>query len=87
LDSIGIGIEHKHNLTSASNHKLEEIPILPPLQKIIDATPTGDLTFLVTGKGGRPFTAAGFGNWFRDRCDEAGLSHCSAHVACIIANL
>src|SRR5262249_36813994 len=52
-----------------------EIPILPPLQKIIDATPTGDLTFLVTGKGGRPFAAAGFGNWFRDQCDEAGLSH------------
>jgi len=28
---------------------------------------------------GAPFTAAGFGNWFRDRCDEAGLSQCSAH--------
>ncbi len=20
-----------------------------------------------------------FGNWFRDRCNEAGLKHCSAH--------
>jgi hypothetical protein len=28
---------------------------------------------------GRPFSAAGFGNWFRDRCDEADLHHCSAH--------
>ena len=28
---------------------------------------------------GRPFTAAGFGNWFRRRCDESGLPHCSAH--------
>ena len=28
---------------------------------------------------GKPFTAAGFGNWFRTRCDEAGLSNCSAH--------
>ncbi len=28
---------------------------------------------------GKPFTAAGFGNWFRKRCDEAGLKHCSAH--------
>ena len=24
-------------------------------------------------------TAAGFGNWFRDRCNEAGLRHCSFH--------
>jgi Phage integrase family len=23
--------------------------------------------------------APGFGSWFRDRCNEAGLSHCSAH--------
>ena len=28
---------------------------------------------------GAPFTAAGFGNWWRDRCDEAGLQHCSFH--------
>jgi integrase len=28
---------------------------------------------------GRPFTANGFGNWLRDRCDEAGLPECSAH--------
>jgi integrase len=45
---------------------------------LIDASPTGDLTFLVT-EFGRPFTANGFGNWFRERCNEAGLSHCSAH--------
>ena len=29
--------------------------------------------------GNKPFTAKGFGNWFRDRCDEAGLAKCSAH--------
>jgi integrase/recombinase XerD len=27
----------------------------------------------------RPFTPAGFGNWFRDQCDQANLHHCSAH--------
>jgi integrase len=48
------------------------LPILPTLQKIIDATPCGDLTFLVNDWG-RPFTDAGFGNWFRDRCVEAGV--------------
>jgi len=34
--------------------------------------PTGQLTFLVTELG-KPFTAAGFGNWFRDRRREAGI--------------
>ncbi|HEX9071024.1 MAG TPA: tyrosine-type recombinase/integrase, partial [Pseudolabrys sp.] len=28
---------------------------------------------------GRAFTDAGFGNKFRDWCDQAGLHHCSAH--------
>jgi site-specific recombinase XerD len=36
------------------------------------------MTFLVT-EFGRPFTPAGFGNWFRDQCDKANLHHCSAH--------
>jgi integrase len=48
------------------------LPILPALQRIIDNTTCGDLTFLVNDWG-RPFTDAGFGNWFRDRCVEAGV--------------
>jgi site-specific recombinase XerD len=55
-----------------------ELPVAPQLAQIISASPVGGLTFLVT-EYGRPFTAAGFGQWFRDRCDEAGLSECSAH--------
>ena len=56
-----------------------ELPVLPPLQEIIEATPVvGTTTFLVT-QYGKPFAVAGFGNWFRDRCNEAGLPHCSAH--------
>jgi integrase len=55
-----------------------ELPILAVLQDILDASPTGDMTYLVTAHG-RPFSANGFGNWFRDRCNEAGLPHCSAH--------
>jgi site-specific recombinase XerD len=34
---------------------------------------------LLTTHSGKPFSAAGFGYWFRDRCNEAGLRHCSAH--------
>jgi hypothetical protein len=48
------------------------------LADVIAKSPTGDLTFLVT-QYGKPFTAAGFGGWFRERCDEAGLPHCTAH--------
>jgi integrase len=36
------------------------------------------MTFLVT-EIGKPFTAAGFGNWFREQCDMANLRHRSAH--------
>jgi integrase len=54
------------------------IPVHPELRRIIDATPSNHLTFLVTELGA-PFTAAGFGNWFRDRCNEAGLAQCSFH--------
>jgi integrase len=54
------------------------IPVHSELRAVIDATPSGHLTFLVT-EFGKPFTAAGFGNWFRERCNEAGLRHCSAH--------
>ncbi len=57
---------------------VSEKPILPVLADIIAQSPTGDLTFLVT-EYGKPFSASGFGNWFRARCDEAGLPHCSAH--------
>jgi integrase len=54
------------------------LPILPELQQVIEGTACGDLTFLVNDWG-RPFTDAGFGNKFRDWCNQAGLQHCSAH--------
>ena len=58
--------------------KRRAIPILAPLQEIIEATATGDVTWLLT-EFGKAYTSNGFGNWFRRRCDEAGLPQCSAH--------
>ena len=55
-----------------------EIPVIDVLKDALDASPTGELTFLMTEQR-RPFTAAGFGGWFRTRCDEAGLPQCTAH--------
>jgi integrase len=54
------------------------LPILPELEDVLAASPLGDLTWLVTAFG-KGFTAAGFGNWFREQCDMANLHHCSAH--------
>ncbi len=55
-----------------------EIPIMPELQRAIDASPVGHMTFLVT-EHGKPFSIPGFGNKMRQWCDEAGLPQCSAH--------
>lgn len=85
-DIVRLGPQHVRDgwltFTQAKNRSRKpvtlSIPILPELQAVIDATPTGDLAFLVT-KFGKPFTPDGFGNWFRKRCDEAGLRRCSAH--------
>ena len=55
-----------------------EIPFFNELKRVISASPTGDLTFLVTAFN-KPYTANGFGNWFRRQCNDAGLPHCSAH--------
>jgi integrase len=54
------------------------LPVLPELQRVIDATPCGDLTFLINDLG-NAFSDAGFGNKMRDWCNAAGLAHCSAH--------
>lgn len=55
-----------------------QLPVPAELAAIIDASPTGDLIFLLT-EFGKPYTSDGFGNWFRDQCHDAGLPKCSAH--------
>ncbi len=85
-DIVRLGRQHVRNgwlhLTQAKNAKRRpikvDIPILPILQSVVDASPVGDLAFLAT-EHGRPFTVNGFGNKMRQWCNEAGLPHCSAH--------
>ena len=81
-DVVGMGRQHVRDdwmtITQQKTGKRLEIPVLSALQRIIDASPTGDLTYLVTSFG-KPYTPAGFGNWFREQCDKAGLPQCSAH--------
>lgn len=54
------------------------IPVHPELAEAIVACQSGHLAFLVSERG-TPFPVASFGNWFRKRCNEAGLTDCSAH--------
>jgi integrase len=58
--------------------KKREIPILPILRATLDAGPVGELVYIINAYR-RPFTPESFGNWFRDACNAAGLSNCSAH--------
>lgn len=81
-DVVRMGRQHMRagviNLRQIKTGAELDIPVHPTLAAIIAETPSNHLTFLTT-QFGQPFKAAGFGNWFRERCDEAGLKHCSAH--------
>ncbi|WP_235884675.1 tyrosine-type recombinase/integrase [Bradyrhizobium frederickii] len=56
-----------------------DIPVHPALaESIAAAKVTSNMTFLLT-EFGKPFTANGFGNKFKDWCRQADLPHCSAH--------
>jgi integrase len=82
-DVVALGPPNMRNgrfvYTASKNDAELDIPVAEPLAATIAATPMiGVKTFLVT-EYGKPFTPAGFGNWFRERCNEAGLKHCSAH--------
>jgi integrase len=48
------------------------IPLHPQLKAVLDALPATNLTYLMT-EFGKPFSAAGFTNWFSDSARKAGL--------------
>lgn len=81
-DVVRIGRQHVREgwikFTTKKCPTLLELPMPPALQAIIDASETGDLTYLLTEYGGS-FSAAGFGNKIREWCDAANLPQCSAH--------
>lgn len=87
-DAIILGRQHCHGgwlrWVQTKNAKRKpittEIPMRRELQAALEACKVaGQRTFLVNPSSGRSFTSDAFGAWFRDRCLEAGLAHCSAH--------
>jgi integrase len=81
-DVIRMGPQHIRDgllhLRQSETGEPMRLPIVPELQAALDSTPCEHLTFLTTAHG-KPFTPTGFGNWFRDVCNEAGLHGFSAH--------
>lgn len=81
-DLVGLGPQHVAagclRYRQQKTGRSLAIPIHHKLAAVLETAPRDHLTFLVTAYG-KPFTAAGFGGWFRDQCDAAGLPQCSAH--------
>lgn len=83
-DVVRMGRQHVRNGKIALKRQKTGVPfeveVMPPLRDAIDAMgKTDNLTFLVTARG-EPFTAAGFGNWFREVCNQAELpKRCTSH--------
>lgn len=81
-DAVKMGWQHVRGdriaVRQEKTNALVDIPIAPELKRVLEGTLRQNMTFLVT-EYGKPFTANGFGNWMRDRCNEAGLPQCSSH--------
>jgi integrase len=81
-DIIRLGWQHIRGNKIAVRQKKTDTPLLlpiaPELASALKDLPRNNLTFLLTAFGA-PFSFNGFGNWFRDRCNEAELRQCSAH--------
>lgn len=84
-DAIHLGRQHVIDgyikVTQSKGGKQLWLPAAEQWIEAIEAMSddaTSPMCFLLNDLG-KPFTNAAFGNWFRDRCDEAGLRHCTAH--------
>ena len=75
-DAVLLGRQHIKDgwikLTTEKTGETVEMPLAPALAEIIEQTPTSDLAIISTAAG-NPMTKAGFGNWFRDACNAAGV--------------
>ncbi len=85
IDAIRMGRQHirdgRVEFAQTKGGRELGIPVAPQLLEAIVAMPIADkghLCFLLT-EYGKPFSNPGFGNWFREQCNAAGLPQCTAH--------
>ena len=84
-DASHFGPKHrKAGWVHVWNEKTKKYSWLPEARQLTEAieamgSVVGSTAYLLSDRG-EPFASpASFGMWFRRRCDEAGLPHCSAH--------
>lgn len=75
-DAIRLGPQHlqqgRLRFRSRKTGAELDLPLLPELRAALERHKAAGLCFLMTAAGA-PFTDAGFGNWFAERCKEAGV--------------
>ena len=76
-DAARLGKQHIRNgrlrITTQKTGTLIDIPIGSHLEKIIAASPTGDLALVAVQKTGNAMTNGSFGNWFQKAAEAAGV--------------
>jgi integrase len=81
-DARVMGPQHLRNkrlhVTQEKTGATVSLPVLWPLAESIMSIRSGAMVFVIS-EHGKPFSRKGFGNKFRQWCDEAGLPNCSAH--------
>lgn len=50
-----------------------DLPVIPELAEALAQLPRGQHLFLPKGDAQEPYKVTSFGNWFKDRCREAGV--------------
>jgi len=84
IDSMHLGRQHikagRFKITQSKTSTTLHLPIAPQLLEAIVAMPPApaNMCFLIN-EWGKPFSRKGFGNKFRQWCDQASLPHCTAH--------
>lgn len=82
-DAVKLGKQHVRNgIATLRTEKSQggitvTLPILPVLQRTLDAGPVGELAF-IAGARGQPMPKESFGNQFKEACRAAGVNK-SAH--------
>ncbi|MGA8750716.1 MAG: tyrosine-type recombinase/integrase [Pseudolabrys sp.] len=83
-DAVKLGRQHvRQGVATLRTEKSQgemivSIPILPILQRTLEAGPTGELAF-ICGMRGKPFSKESFGTAFKEACKAAGVFNRSAH--------
>jgi integrase len=81
-DVVKLGWQHERQgelaLRQSKTNRALVVPMHDDLVVELRQLPRTGLTFLVMSNGA-PFSPKSFSDWFRKRCNEASLPHCSAH--------